>query len=327
MGGARRTMRGGGRVATPGGDGLTGPSTLPRPCPTVGVPAPASRTAPPLLGLVVPVTGATLLTDPALSRLLRGIAEQCARRGADLFIFHDLTERGGPPPTLARLSFLDGLILAPSPAAAPLLADLYSHHCPLVLLAAPEASPTASTVALDHEATAAAATRHLIALGRRRVALVAAPQAEGVAHRRGYRQALHTAGLAVDEALMAVGAGSEAGGAEAVLRLLPHAPDAIFIASDLMARGALRLLHRSGRRVPGDIALVGYGDLDLADGAIPALTTFRPPLERLGALAVETVLDLLDRGPLPPRRLRLPAELVIRASCGATPEAPRGEGC
>ena len=100
-------------------------------------------------------------------------------------------------------------------------------------------------------------------------------------------------------------------------RLLPHEPDAVFVASDTMALGALRALREAGKRVPDEVAVVGFDDTPQAATADPSLTTVRQPIQRTGALAVEMLIDILENGADPPRRIILPTELVIRDSCGS----------
>jgi LacI family transcriptional regulator len=100
-------------------------------------------------------------------------------------------------------------------------------------------------------------------------------------------------------------------------RLLPHEPDAVFVASDTMALGALRALRNAGKRVPEEVAVVGFDDMPQAATANPSLTTVRQPIQRAGALAVEMLIDILQNGVDPPRRIILPTELVIRDSCGS----------
>jgi LacI family transcriptional regulator len=100
-------------------------------------------------------------------------------------------------------------------------------------------------------------------------------------------------------------------------RLLPQGLDAVFVTSDTMALGALRALREAGKHVPDDIAMVGFDDMPQAATADPPLTTIRQPIQRTGALAVEMLIDILENGADPPRRIILPTELVIRDSCGS----------
>jgi LacI family transcriptional regulator len=157
-------------------------------------------------------------------------------------------------------------------------------------------------------------------LGRKRVATIAGPPDNAAAQdrRRGYLNALEKRGHRVDNALIVNGDFTQSGGYQAMLRLLPHQPDGVFVASDTMAFGALQAIRRAGLSIPDDIALVGFDDLSHATMVDPPLTTVRQPIRRLGALAANTLVDLLRNGPDKPRRLILPTELVIRESCGAS---------
>jgi LacI family transcriptional regulator len=121
----------------------------------------------------------------------------------------------------------------------------------------------------------------------------------------------------VDGTLVVEGDFTEEGGRAAMQSLLPHKPDAVFVASDTMALGALRALREAGLSVPEDIALVGFDDMPYAATAAPPLTTVRQPIRRVGALASDTLLDIIDNGLEPVRRTVVPTELVVRASCGA----------
>lgn len=100
-------------------------------------------------------------------------------------------------------------------------------------------------------------------------------------------------------------------------QLLPHHPDAVFVASDMMALGALRAIQETGLSVPKQIALVGFDDMTPTPMIETPLTTIRQPIRSLGTQAVEMLIDLLNNGLTPPRRQILPTELVIRNSCGA----------
>ena len=135
----------------------------------------------------------------------------------------------------------------------------------------------------------------------------------------GYRQALEAHHLPVDEKLIVEGDYTEPSGSMGAQRLLPASPTAIFAASDMMAVGALKALREAGLRVPDDIALVGFDDLRIAAAVEPALTTVRQPIERLGSMAVDLLLDLIANSSngQSPLRMILPTQLVVRASCGA----------
>jgi LacI family transcriptional regulator len=110
---------------------------------------------------------------------------------------------------------------------------------------------------------------------------------------------------------------TEAGGYRGMHTLLARHPDAVFAASDMMAFGALRALREEGLRVPEDVALVGFDDVPQAARSEPPLTSVRQPIYRLGTTTVDSLLDLIEYPDSSPRRIVLPTELVVRASCGS----------
>jgi len=160
---------------------------------------------------------------------------------------------------------------------------------------------------------------HMVREGRQRIALISGPSNSLAAEDRkqGYLKALQERRVPVDESIIIRGDFTDTSGYEAMQRLLLHKPDAVFVASDTMALGAMRALREAGRQVPDQVAMVGFDDLPQAATANPPLTTVRQPIQRAGALAVEMLIDILENGAEPPRRIILPTELVIRASCGS----------
>jgi LacI family transcriptional regulator len=140
------------------------------------------------------------------------------------------------------------------------------------------------------------------------------------ARRDGYKQALLEAGIAIESALIVNGDFTQESGYEAMCILLSQSPrpTAVFVASDTMAIGAMRAIHECGLSVPRDIALVGFDDLSPAVYATPPLTTVRQPVAELGATAVHMLIERIKRPDAPVAHVRLPAQLVIRGSCGAT---------
>jgi DNA-binding LacI/PurR family transcriptional regulator len=137
----------------------------------------------------------------------------------------------------------------------------------------------------------------------------------GADRRAGWENALVDAGRQADASLVAEGDFTRAGGAAATRTLLAGRPDidAVFVASDLMALGALDVLKVVGRRVPDDVAVVGFDDSELARSAEPPLTTVRQPIERLGSEMARLLLAQLDEG-AEPTGVVLRTELVVRRS-------------
>jgi LacI family transcriptional regulator len=177
-------------------------------------------------------------------------------------------------------------------------------------------------VDVDNVGGARMAVEHLIRLGHKRIGTVTGPlsMTSGADRLVGYRQALEAHHVPVQEALIAEGDFTESGGAMGVQRLLSASPTAIFAASDVMAIGALKALREADLRVPEDVALVGFDNIPVATAVEPALTTVRQPIERLGSMAADLLLNLLENPPdaqAPAHRIVLPAKLIVRASCGA----------
>ena len=169
---------------------------------------------------------------------------------------------------------------------------------------------------VDNRGGAERATRYLIESGRTTVATVAGPQDMTVGADRlfGYWHAM-TAADRADRSLVVFGDFGQSSGEHATARLLERRPDvdAIFVASDLMAVGVLRALYRAGRRVPEDVAVVGFDDLPLGRRTDPSLTTVRQPVEEMGARMVRELLATIN-GRTTPRSVVLQTELVVRQS-------------
>ena len=132
---------------------------------------------------------------------------------------------------------------------------------------------------------------------------------------RGYWRTMAEAGLS-DSGLIVFGDFGRFSAEHAVYRLLDRRPglDAVFVASDLMAAGALRALRRSGRRVPDDVAVIGFEDSPLARHTDPKLTTVRQPVEAMGERCASELLALIGRAGQDPVHVVLETELVIRES-------------
>ena len=145
--------------------------------------------------------------------------------------------------------------------------------------------------------------------------------AAGIDRLRGYRDGLAEAGLATDPKLQATGDFTQESGAAAMKRLLAARPDidAVFAASDLMAAGALTVLAAAGRRVPADVAVVGFDDSPVATSTTPQLTSVRQPIEDMGREVARLLVDAVEAADLVPRRVILATELVRRASSAGRP--------
>lgn len=274
-----------------------------------------------MLGLVIPRTVHTVFTDPYFPRLTQGVAQACNAHDytLSLFIENDDIKLF---PRLSRTGLMDGVVVQASSQDDGLIPRLLATGLPLVVAGRPSLAEGVSFVDVDNVKGAYSAVTHLVRLGHQRIATITGPLNTSVGTDRlsGYHQALAERGVPVDEALITAGDFTEQGGYYAMRRLLSHTFTAVFAASDVMARGAVRALVEAGRPVPQAVAVVGFDDLPPATVTEPLLTTVRQPIRRLGAKAVETLLDIITYGREPARRIIFDTELVIRASCGAALE-------
>jgi len=276
-----------------------------------------------VIGMVIPEAVTTLFTDPFFPLLLRGATDACNSHQYQLMLslFTANNDRQEIYQRILRSGYLDGAIVASASLGDPLISDLLRDRIPFVSVGRYPNKPV-HYVDADNVSGARMAVEHLIRLGHRRIATITGPldMIAGQERLSGYRQALEARGIPVEEELIVEGDFTEASGTAGMQRLLPVSPSAVFVASDMMAIGALRSLRQADRQVPQDIALVGFDDIPIASAIVPALTTVRQPIEHMGSMAVEVLLSVLEDSSgeeALAHRIVLPTELVIRASCGS----------
>jgi len=273
-----------------------------------------------VLGLLVPRSVHTFFTDPYFPRLTQGIAQACNEYDytLSLFLLHTEDDERKVIPRISRPGMVDGIIVQATHIGDEAIPRLSQGNIPFLVAGRPVNATDASYIDVDNVSGARMAVSHLVGLGYERIGTVTGALSSAVGQDRleGYHQALVHHRLPVSKELIVEGDFSEDGGYHAANTLLVHQPDAIFVASDTMAIGALRAIHEAGLSVPADIAVVGYDDLPPARRAIPPLTTVRQPIRRFGIKAVETLLEIIESGSFPPRKVILGTELVIRESCG-----------
>ena len=274
-----------------------------------------------LIGLVIPRSVLNFFTDPYFPRLTQGVAEACNRYDytLSLFLFHTEDDERKLFPRITRRGMVDGVIIQATYAAHELFEQLRAGDVPYVVAGRPIEELQSSYVDVDNVAGGLVAVRHLIHQNRRRIAHITGPlvTTAGLDRLEGYKQALAESGLSADPDLIAEGDFSEISGYYCAQRLLARHPDALFIASDIMAIGATRAIREAGLIIPDDIAIVSFDDVPPAAQSNPRLTTVRQPIRRMGIKLVETLVDIMDNGPKPPRRVLFGTELVVRESCGA----------
>ena len=208
---------------------------------------------------------------------------------------------------------VDGVMLISMHGADPLPTALSRLRVPVVSYGRPAVPVNIPYVDNDNIGGAEAAVRHLVESGRRRIATIAGPQdmIGGQDRLTGYRNILRDSDR---RSIVAVGDFTRESGAVAMRQLLGDDPglDAVFVANDLMAVGALQSLRLAGRRVPDDVAVVGFDDIEAAKYTEPPLTTVRHPVAEQAAAMVQLLLSLFAGGPAEP--IILPTELVVRES-------------
>ncbi len=273
-----------------------------------------------VLGLVIPMGVSALFTDPYFPILIQGVSSACNAREYSVMLW--LAEPEYERRQMRQIMYsglIDGVIVSSMLLNDSLVQALSDGDLPFMLVGRHPTDTRASYVDADNISGAREATTHLLRLGHTRVATITGPQnmIAGVDRLTGYLAALHDRGVASGSALIAEGDFTEAGGYRAMQQLLLRRPDAVFVASDMMAIGAMRAMREAGLRVPEDVAVVGFDDLPQSARTEPPLTTVRQPIYRLGATTVDSLLDLIDYPDSSPRRIVLSTELVVRASCGS----------
>lgn len=268
------------------------------------------------VALVVAESDQRLFGEPYFAGIIRGIGNGLAGTGLQLLLALART-----PDEYARLEnylttqHVDGVLLTSLHAEDPLPAKLEGNGVPTVLGGRPPGLSPVSYVDVDNRSGAREAVGHLIEGGRRRIAALAGPQDMGVGIDRlaGYREALADAGL---PEFVAYGDFGEASGIAAAEELLAREPelDAVFAASDPMALGALRVLRRLGRRVPGDVAVIGFDDSAAAPLADPPLSSVHQSPEEMGGEMARLLISRIQGETLDDPVVILKPHLVLRES-------------
>lgn len=270
--------------------------------------------------------------NPFFSSLALGAEDRAREAGYAIILGNsdEKTDRESAYLDLFEQQRMAGVLISPFGDVEDRLVRLRRRGTPAVLVDRSVQSGGFSSVSVDDVAGGKLAGSHLTELGRRRIAFVGGPLDIRQVHDR--LTGLHEATAAVAGATVEVVLGDSLSITEGrrlgdVLASRPAAqrPDAIFAANDLMAIGVLQALVMLGSiRVPDDIALVGYDDIDFASGAVVPLTSVRQPASLIGSTAVDMLLDEALHDAAPGRSVIFQPELVVRASTlGTTPPLPR----
>jgi LacI family transcriptional regulator len=278
-----------------------------------------------IIGLVIPQAMGAVFSDPYFPILIQGVSAACEERDYYMLLSFPASETD----TLTRIvrgAHLDGLVVATSLMDNTQIGHLARSGTPFVLVGRSTYEGEVTTVDVDNVRGAAMAVQHLLRLGYREVATITGPLSltSAVDRHDGYLAAMRAARVEPPDTFLQEGDWSEYSGGRAMETLLRlrRRPEAVFVASDSMAIGALKVIRSAGLRVPDDIALVGFDDIPLASSLEPPLTTVRQSIYRLGHTAASVLLDDLLRAPegehplAQGQRILLATELIVRESCG-----------
>jgi DNA-binding LacI/PurR family transcriptional regulator len=268
------------------------------------------------VALVLPESSSRVFSDDQFfPSVIRGVAQELDEQDKQLVLLmvdsaagHDRVER------YAMARHVDGVLFASIHGADPLPELLARRGIPVLCNGRPLGQTTVPYVDVDHIGGVTMAVRHLLTIGRTRIATIAGPQdmVAGIDRLAGYRTELRGSG---HRSMVALGDFTRESGASAMRQLLEDDPalDAVFIASDLMAHGALRTLREAGRRVPEDVAVIGFDDVEMARYTDPPLTTVRQPILEIGRQMARQLLRMAAGEPIA-HAVVLPTELVLRDS-------------
>jgi LacI family transcriptional regulator len=264
------------------------------------------------VGLLAP-----LVSDPYFGPIVGGAVEAAYEQELRLLVATTLHEHTREASLLDRMrGTTDGIAISLPEQSSE---ELLEHPQPVVvvdpLFPLDERVPS---VAAAHRSGADQAMRHLLDLGHRRIAAICGPPGWLATEdrRRGYEAALAAAGLPLDPALLTASDFERGPGMEAAATLLelPEPPTAIFAFNDAIAIGALRAAGDRGLRVPEDLSILGFDDIQHATIVAPALTTIRQPLAEMGRAAIGLLSRLVYGGSDERLHIQLPTRLVVRES-------------
>jgi LacI family transcriptional regulator len=268
------------------------------------------------------------IDNPFFSAVIKGVDQEVSEADYDLLLCttHNRSEHEGE--YVARLSrgMADGLVIVVPTALPDYVSLLRSERYPFVLVDHDSDAPGCTIVNADNRAGTREGISYLIGLGHRRIGFITGRPDVGAALQRlaGYREAMRDAGLAIDDSLIVAGDFMEERGYAAAQELLagPKPPTAIFASSDTAAFGVVSAARDAGLRVPDDLSVLGFDDIVEAAWFGSGLSTVRQPLREMGRVAVQRLVRLLADPSLPPERVVMPTELVVRQTTAPPRRGP-----
>lgn len=256
------------------------------------------------------------LDDLFTLEIMGGVTKGLHELGYDMLVVHSNPQDPDWAHQYLDSGRVDGFILLTASCKSAYIKNLVEMGAPFIAWGVAPPNQSYCTVHSDNLTGGRLATEHLIRTGRQRIAFLGGPPAEIEVQLRykGYESALQAAGRQVDPALVVHGEFCSASAAATMEHLLAQAPDldAVFVNSDLGAIAAIEVIRRHGKRIPEDIAVIGYDDLSIASYNQPALTTIRQNIPLAGKLLAQNLIQFLKTGVV--SQVLLPVELVVRQS-------------
>ena len=265
------------------------------------------------------------VANPFFTLIVRGAEDVARRAGYRVILCDTRADLGVEREVIEEMIAhrVEGILIAPvSDRSREHLRRLARFAVPFVLVDRTVPGVDADVVLGDSAEGGRRLVEHLVSLGHRRIGLIVENDEVSTARdrRRGYEAALRTAGLPLDPALVVEAAVDPDGGYEGMRRLLAldEPPTGVFTVNNLVGLGAIEAVRAAGLEVPDDIALVCFDDIEYASRLYPFLTVMEQPAETFGTLSAQLLLERIERrAPERTRVVVLPAEFVVRRSCGA----------
>jgi DNA-binding LacI/PurR family transcriptional regulator len=276
------------------------------------------------LGLFLARRSQVIGSDMYLTQVLEVLVHEINRHGMRLLL--EVVEDYENPESylkLVRSNSIDGVLYSGPMIQDSALSSLYDHGIPTVLMGNLPGVPYPS-VDIDNRAAAELAVKHLIRFGHRQIACItnAKPSYSGASCRlQGYRDALDQEGIPFSNDLVRFGDFDPESGYQQMSSLIESGVPitAAFVASDVVALGAMSAIRNHGLKIPGDIAIVGFDDVPVAKYLDPGLTTIQLPMAELSRCACEMLVGMIGGEPPGQPNILLDAKLVVRKSCGSQP--------
>jgi len=276
------------------------------------------------IGMILPDS-----SNPFFAEIGRQIEEEAFRKGYSIILCNMELQ---PEKEMLYVDVLinkqvDGIIFVATGDQTSLLQLLLDQGIPVILIDRDLPEMNIDTVITDNRLGGYLATRHLIDLGHRRIACITGPSSKitpSASRVVGYRQALEEAGLPYDKQIVCLGDFHPQSGMDIMEALLkrPNPPTAVFACNDLMALGCMRAAMYAGYRIPEDLSIVGFDDIELARFTNPPLTTVCQPKKEIGILATQKLVERIADKCISSLKVILPTSLIVRESSASVKQKP-----